>query len=214
MNRRASDDGVGIYGKLPSKRDYVALHVGAPVLAVIEDWLQAGVAASKRQMGERWQDAFLTMPLWRFWLGEQVAGTWCVGSLMPSMDGVGRYFPLTIVSQGQPGELMPPPRCDSPEKWFAQAEARLLSALEPGQRADPIELIRGLPSARSTLDPWPVGGSRPGRSSFTQSDDDRIEAQKRTYWWTNGGERFGARYKCRVGMPDPGCYVNLMTGEV
>ena len=218
----------GIYGKLPSKRDFVALHVSGPILQVIEGWLQGGIAASKNQMGRNWQDLFLTTPIWRFWLGEQITGTYCVGSLMPSVDGVGRYFPLTILSHGAQNAVLPPPLDDPLEDWFAAAESRLLAALDPNLAVDPFGLLQDLPDAQSLAGPPPVASAAPVRRGimFSANDEEggkpvgdrdedyRVSAQMRTYWWTSGGDRFGSRFYSHPGMPDPALYVNLMTGEV
>lgn len=219
----------GIYGKLPSKRDFVALHLSGAVLQIVEGWLQGGIAASRNQMGRRWQDMFLTMPIWRFWIGEQIAGTYCVGSLMPSVDGVGRYFPLTILSHGSPGAALAPPLDDGLEDWFEAAEARLLAALDPNLGTDPFGLLQGLSEASATTPPLPApravpirrgamwsdeGETQDGATTGDRDEDYRLAAQMRTYWWTKGGDRFGQRFYSHPGMPDPGLYVNLMTGEV
>ena len=230
MNQSSSECVTGIYGKLPSKRDFVALHISGPVLAIVEGWLQGGIAASKNQMGRKWQDVFLTTPIWRFWLGEQITGTYCVGSLMPSVDGVGRYFPLTILSHGALHETLVPPLDDPLEDWFANAEARLLAALDPNLNIDPFGLVQDLPSAQALASPGQAGRSQVVKRGNMWADDsesrgngalvgDRDEdyhvaAQMRTYWWTNGGDRFGPRFYSHPGMPDPSIYVNLMTGDV
>ena len=58
------------------------------------------MAASREALGDRWLDVYLTSPAWRF-TGEAGA---CgpvpvVGLMVPSVDRVGRYFPLTIVAE-------------------------------------------------------------------------------------------------------------------
>ncbi|WP_164076542.1 type VI secretion system-associated protein TagF, partial [Stenotrophomonas maltophilia] len=45
-----------------------------------------------------WTAVFLKAPIWRFWCGSSVLGTSLIGALMPSVDGVGRYFPLTVLA--------------------------------------------------------------------------------------------------------------------
>jgi type VI secretion system protein ImpM len=80
----------GLFGKLPAKRDFVALQAPRAFLAVWEKWLQAGVSASRAELGADWQALFLRAPIWRFWLGAELAGAPVLGAFMPSVDGVGR----------------------------------------------------------------------------------------------------------------------------
>ncbi|MEM8811299.1 MAG: type VI secretion system-associated protein TagF [Pseudomonadota bacterium] len=229
MDDDASAGGCGIYGKLPSKRDFIAVRIAGPVLTLIEHWLQGGVAASRNAMGGRWQETYLTAPIWRFWLGEQVAGTFCVGAVMPSVDGVGRYFPLTILSHGRPGMALLPPLDDDLDGWFTEIEARLLSALDPGLTLDAYGLLHGqrdaLAFAEAPLEMraqslrrgmiWATERDQ-GTDSAPSGDRDedyRIAAQTRTYWWTGGGDRFGPRFYSHPGMPDPAFFSALITGD-
>ena len=92
-----------LYGKLPTKRDFIAAGVPREFLAVWEPWLQGSVSASRVTLGDRWQAAFLTAPIWRFWLGSDLCGVDVIGAFMPSLDGVGRYFPLTLIACADPG---------------------------------------------------------------------------------------------------------------
>ena len=83
-----------LFGKLPSKRDFVAIRAPRRFLTVWENWVQAGLASSREQLGNGWQEAYLSAPIWRFWLGRHLAGRPVLGALMPSVDGIGRYFPV------------------------------------------------------------------------------------------------------------------------
>ncbi len=42
----------GLFGKLPPKRDFVAVNAPRPFLTVWENWVQAGLAASREQLGD------------------------------------------------------------------------------------------------------------------------------------------------------------------
>ena len=230
MDQAITQSGIGIYGKMPSKRDFIALHLPGPILSIVERWLQGGVAASKNLMGANWQDTYLTAPIWRFWIGEEIAGTYCIGSIMPSVDGVGRYFPLAILAHGSNEETLLPPLDDPLVPWFEMIEGRLLSALNPDTATDAFGMLEGLPAPGDYRKSAPKvrsseirrgimwsGRTRPDASDKPAGDreeDYRIAAQTRTYWWTNGGERFGPRFYSHPGMPDPSVYVNFLTGEV
>jgi type VI secretion system protein ImpM len=89
---------VGLYGKLPTHGDFLRRRVAEEFVAVWDPWLQGCLADSRAVLGERWLDIYLTSPVWRFALGPRVCGAApAAGLLVPSVDRVGRYFPLTVV---------------------------------------------------------------------------------------------------------------------
>ena len=49
----------GLYGKLPVKRDFVAVNTPRDFLLLWEEWLQGGVSASKISLGHDWLRAYL-----------------------------------------------------------------------------------------------------------------------------------------------------------
>ena len=53
----------GTFGKLPQKRDFIALNLPRAVLEPFETWLQQAVAASRNELGNAWQDIYLVSPL-------------------------------------------------------------------------------------------------------------------------------------------------------
>src|SRR5215211_2120462 len=123
----------GLYGKLPAKRDFVAVSAPRGFLGVFEPWLQGGLSASRLDLGEAWQRVFLRAPIWRFWLGADVcSGMSVAGAFMPSVDGVGRYFPLTVFAIREHPDAILHPELDPQEHWFGELEEFLLSALETG----------------------------------------------------------------------------------
>ncbi len=119
----------GLFGKLGAKRDFIALATPRAFLEAWEPWLQSSLAASRHQMGERWQQGFLTAPVWRFWLGAGICGTTVAGAIMPSLDGMGRYYPLTLHAIADPVAPILPPDIDAQDEWFGMAEEFLLATL-------------------------------------------------------------------------------------
>src|ERR1700692_2160948 len=85
---------------------------------------------SQTALGEAWLDVFLTSPLWRFALASGVVGApvWA-GLLLPSVDRVGRYFPLTIVAELSPG-VLPFELAVAGNSWFDWAETLARRMLE------------------------------------------------------------------------------------
>lgn len=214
----------GLYGKLPGKRDFIALGVPRAVLAAYEPWLQAGLAASRVALGARWQAAYLRAPIWRFWLGPELCGAPALGALMPSVDGVGRYFPLTLVASGD--GLAPPDR-EANAAWFERVDALLLGALDAGRRfEDPGAALAALPDpARPEAAPDLEGLVRieggliaplgPDGLGATVAALRRAQAPcpRSTLWWTEGGEGFPPRVLSARGLPAAYAFATFLSPE-
>src|SRR5215472_2883932 len=119
-----------LYGKVPAKRDFIAIGAPREFLNAWEPWLQGAISASRTALGKKWQSAFLTAPIWRFWLGSDICGRTVIGAFMSSLDGVGRYFPLTLFACADDNATIPPPEFTSQDDWFEAAEAFLISTLD------------------------------------------------------------------------------------
>src|SRR5215468_7749898 len=119
-----------LYGKVPAKRDFIAIGAPREFLNAWEPWLQGVISASRTTLGDKWQQAFLTAPIWRFWLGADICGRSVIGAFMSSLDGVGRYFPLTLFACADDKAAIPPPEFVSQDEWFDAAEAFLMSTLD------------------------------------------------------------------------------------
>ena len=120
---------IGFYGQLPGLGDFVTRRLPTEFVQPWDLWLRESLASSQLQLGDAWLDIYLTSPLWRFGLTSGLAGqTAWVGVMMPSVDRVGRYFPLTLASPLAPDrDLM---AVLGEPFWFERAEVLLLSALE------------------------------------------------------------------------------------
>ena len=120
----------GFYGKLPTKGDFLTRRVPRDFVDVWDEWLQAGMNDSRQSLGEEWLQIYLTSPLWRFVVPPGVLGSsgWA-GVVMPSMDKVGRYFPMTVATELAPpfSQLLVVTTCSA---WFESVENTLLDALE------------------------------------------------------------------------------------
>ena len=119
----------GWYGKVPFLGDFVSRRLVPEFIETWDRWLQRSIAASRQQLGESWLDFFLTSPMWRFAVSPGVCGEYgWAGLLVPSVDKVGRYFPLTFAVPLERGES------DfltifAAEAWFAGLEKIGLAAL-------------------------------------------------------------------------------------
>lgn len=89
----------GYFGKIAAQGDFLRHVLPRDFVGVWDDWLQAGMLESRNALGHRWDDHYLSAPIWRFALAPGIAGASAmVGILMPSIDRVGRHFPLTVAA--------------------------------------------------------------------------------------------------------------------
>ena len=205
-----------LFGKLPSKRDFVAVNAPRGFLTLWENWLQAGLASSREQLGKNWQEAYLRAPIWRFWLGRQIAGAETIGALMPSVDGIGRLFPLTVFASAPDGMAIEPPTRDPMDEWFGSLEARMLTVLDAETPDSPADLAESLPA--------PAFRARPGHTAppmhpvtgifsyLGQQDSDQVH-DGRSYFWTIGGLDYRSQVMACTGLPDPFAFAGLLTGR-
>jgi len=218
----------GLFGKLPSKRDFVAASAPRKFLEVWEAWLQAGVATSRQMLGTSWIDVYNRAPIWRYWLGADFCGEATIGAFMSSVDGVGRSFPLTIFVGEGPLSLLPP-ELDANDAWFEAAEAILLDALAPDANFDEIaqataDLAPPLLQPRATevagIEELPEGAvlvrevDRELGLAFRAARrfGHRRAFATQSFWWTIGGEGFPPLALSVVGLPLATRFADMLTG--
>ena len=96
----------GFFGKLPARGDFVRAGLPRSFTDPWDAWLRQVLPASRRILGEAWEPAWLEAPVWRFALPPGVCGPEPVTGLwLPSVDRVGRYFPLTLACVGVDGSV-------------------------------------------------------------------------------------------------------------
>jgi type VI secretion system protein ImpM len=220
----------GLFGKVSPKRDFIAIHAPRRFLDVWEPWIQSGMSASRQSLGDNWQDAFLKAPIWRFWLGNDLCGTTVIGAFMPSLDGVGRYYPLTVFACADEGETIKPPELDPQADWFAATEDFLLRTLDHGTSYEAI--AAGL----DQLGPPPNGDTRPRAGNTISLPNGMVVAVESeaalpdafasmrlvdhvnvyaasTFWWTVGGEDYPQFAVSGRRMPNPFLFTEMLTGR-
>lgn len=89
--------GFGAYGKMPTLGDFFRVNIAGSFVEGWDKWLQEHLPAARAALGDRWQDSYMTAPIWRFTLAGGLAGPApMIGVMMASVDRVGRQFPLTL----------------------------------------------------------------------------------------------------------------------
>ena len=89
----------GAFGKLPALGDFLRSGLPAAFVGPWDRWLQSVLLAARAATGGGWEAHYLRAPIWRFALAPGLAGPeGAMGVLMPSVDAVGRRFPLTLAA--------------------------------------------------------------------------------------------------------------------
>lgn len=224
----------GFYGKLPGLGDFVTRRLGRDFVEPWDGWLQGGIAASRAALGDDWLDIYLTSPLWRFVLGAGVCGACArAGLMMPSVDRVGRYFPLTIVASLSTGASAFGLLAGEGD-WFEAVEALALSTLDeerPFALDEFDAAVNGLGSPAPAADGTdsvtvlPVLGERPVRLGLAGLAHvanalppllDALTAARLgpfSLWWTGGSDEVEASVLLSPGLPPADGFASLLDGQ-
>ncbi len=223
-------DSPGFYGKLPSLGDFVTRRLPAEFTSPWDQWLQQSLAVSRTQFGDTWLEHYLTSPLWRFVLSPGIAGqrVWA-GVLMPSVDRVGRYFPLTLACALPTG--INAPAVLAVGDWFAAAETLALSALaEPfslesfdagvealGGPPTRVPAVAPTPDTRAHNNAWHLGGPaalHPPEACATLLDQALgFSFLAYSLWWSRGSDRVAPSLLTCQGLPPPEGFSALLDGD-
>ncbi|HEX9396142.1 MAG TPA: type VI secretion system-associated protein TagF [Burkholderiales bacterium] len=130
----------GWYGKIPATGDFVVRRLPEAFREAWDRWLQQSMDGGRERLGTQWQANYLSMPPWRFLLsaGMLTPQAW-TGVMVPSVDAVGRQFPLTIAC-ALPAVRLDLPGClESARRWFDAIETIALDALAPRAEVKKID---------------------------------------------------------------------------
>jgi len=225
----------GIFGKVPTRGDFITRRLPSSFVGSWDAWLQEAITESREQLAEAWLDIYLTSPIWRFALASGVAGqsAWA-GLLMPSVDRVGRYFPLTLAAP-LPEQSNVVQVASDGAAWYAAAETLLLSCLDDGFDLEGFD--RSLIDLRVPLPAHPELGCPTDalRSGAVPENARRLAlpggAQVRdalpillsqalaelyfgySLWWTDGSERVSPSLLLCQGLPPIQGFSALLGGD-
>lgn len=223
----------GFYGKLFTVGDFVERRLPREFVEVWDGWLQAAMVASREQLGGAWLDAYMTSPIWRFGISPGLCGNgaWA-GVLMPSIDKVGRHYPLILAAPVADAEELPHLFGTAEgAAWFADLEHLALSCLNDGFDMDafdqslqcrrpprfaPTSLVSGMPGigagkfARHVV----MQGLEQVSAAFLDVSAALMRRFMPTYsLWSSSSERVGASLLVMEGLPPIDAYADLLTGR-
>jgi type VI secretion system protein ImpM len=185
---------VGCYGKIPARGDFVRFGLPRAFVEAWDAWLARVLTASRAALGAGWLDAWLEAPIWHFALAAGICGSdAAIGLWMPSVDRVGRHFPLTIaavVPGADTADLL-----HDAGGFLAAAEEAGLDAVTAD--APPEALSARLGDAlRQPPGPAPVEPALCPRSG--------------ALWWTAGAPRVPAGCLATPALPDDGAFTAML----
>jgi type VI secretion system protein ImpM len=137
----------GVFGKLPARADFVARGLPASFTDPWHRWLVRGLTAARRELATAFEPAYMTAPFWRFVIPPGACGPApAAGILLPSVDAVGRLFPLTLGAVSP--LLMSSLVLASAQSWFQMLEEAGRDALTVGPDVEAwIARVAGMTTA-------------------------------------------------------------------
>ncbi len=224
MNEAGLGPRLGFFGKVPARGDFVSRRLVRDFTEPWDGWLQDAIATSARQLGENWLSTYLTAPIWRFLLSTGTCGTLpMLGVVMPSVDRVGRYFPLTLAVAVSDSDA-PARTMLGAGAWFEDVEKLALAALDEGTDLDRLD------QDAETI--GPPAGEGPGAARYRSEravsveldgDDTPVAAAmdgvlallvpRYSLWWTSGSEQVKPALVVVEGLPPVERFVALLDGR-
>jgi type VI secretion system protein ImpM len=185
---------IGVHGKIPARGDFVQAGLPRAFIDPWDCWMQRMLAASRAILGEVWLPAWLEAAVWRFALTPGTCGPDAViGVWMPSVDSVGRYYPLTLAAVVADA--------DSPELirqgggFLAAAECVGRDAVENELAPDELaaRLVAAVMSAHTAAGADPL-----------------LCPSEGGLWWTEGAPRVPAGVFASEGLPDENAFSGML----
>jgi type VI secretion system protein ImpM len=230
----------GYYGKLHCRGDFLQRRAPQSFVDAWDAWLQECIHESREELQDAWLDHYLTSAVWRFVLDAGVCdGSSYAGVLVPSVDRVGRYFPLTVVTALDRSHCAIDVAC-SGTRWFEAAEGAVLDALAAyevdfdafderiarlGQplAADAATEAASLACAlRNSTFPlhsphWHVSldtanSLQRAINALAYREINRT-LQPLALWWTEGSRALGPSWLTTRGLPVPRAFTAMLSGQ-
>ena len=224
----------GFFGKLPINGDFIQRNLPNHFVHCWDNWLQENLLACQQKYPSDWLQHYLTSPIWRFFIAPSVIDENAyIGIVGPSVDTVGRYFPITMVT--------PIPRAhvaaifSNPfQKTFEALEAIFLKYLHmnSAQTHSAVDLLcedlllqsrtlenliaqQSIERLPESLDSHRFILSHQGDMSGAVSSLWLMQIMERhketTLWWSNGNQSSAPSFLSSRGLPDKQQFVEMFS---
>lgn len=222
-------DTAGWYGKLPMLGDFAHRRLPLEFVNACDAWLSTGIAASRESLGATWLDTYLSAPLWCFaWSPQVVNASWWFGVMMPSVDAVGRYFPLVLAFSAAHAPTEPPQLAQWAQ-WYEHACECALQTLHDQATLDAFEVALqalGVPSAAAPLaeldsdgaewqfQPTSSGWPADAATLVLRTLAARVQAQ--SIWWPQSLRQLAVPTPATAmpGLPASGRFAAMLRGAL
>ena len=179
----------GFFGKIPCKGDFVGRGLPADFIKPWEAWANNALRGSRALLGGAWAEAWRQAPVWRFSLPGGACGPHAaLGLVLPSVDRVGRAWPLVVAALFQ-GHVKPALPC----RYRA-----FLEQIEDAARE----------AIATDVDPDRLAGKIAG---FALPAFDPADFQD-ALWWTEGAPSVAAQCLAVPGLPAMPHFAALLAG--
>jgi len=121
-----------VFGKLPTEGDYIRLGNDRALLDFLDTWLTAAWAEFMLTSDPRWEQHYRVSPLW--WFAAPFENASVCGVICPSLDAVGRLFPIVVAARSPAADAHT--ALARASAWLNAVQEALIQVLEPpGQAA-------------------------------------------------------------------------------
>jgi type VI secretion system protein ImpM len=146
----ASPLSVAVFGKTPRMGDFLRVGSGGAAGEALEQWVEQGLAMAEAKRGSAWPSIYAAGATYAFiFRPPRASGAKeaLVGVIKPSVDSVGRRFPLVVYSSALPRPNVPWPHVlpIALGDFFDAAATLLLEADSVTGIADMQAALRGVP---------------------------------------------------------------------
>lgn len=224
---------LGFFGKIPLTGDFIHRRMNSVFMNRWDEWLKVNILHSQNMLGERWLPIYSQSPMWRFCIAPGVIDDKAyLGIMIPSVDSVGRYFPLTVV-QAVEAKAIPFILSTKANQWFQNIEDLLLDLLEGYEsvvqvfdtkiaalQADWINDLPSIPSGLNTQDnnyslQLEVSDAGSINHSLSSLMLQNLLGSKKgfTFWWNEGSQAYQPNILLSDHLPAQNQFCALLDGS-
>jgi type VI secretion system ImpM family protein len=221
------------FGKIPLTGDFIHRRMSSVFMNRWDEWLKINILHSQKQLGERWLPIYSQSPMWRFCIAPGVIDDKAyLGIMIPSVDSVGRYFPLTVAQAVDP-KAIPFMLSDTANQWFQNIEDLLLDLLEGYEpnlqifdakiaalQPKWIEAIADIPAGQASMDKafnlrLEVNSANTINHSVSSFMLHNLVESKKgfTFWWNEGSEAYQPSILFSDKLPATDQFCGLLDGS-
>jgi len=158
---------VAVFGKTPRMGDFLRVGAGGPAGEALEQWVEQGLALAEAKRGNAWASIYSAGATYAFVFRPprgSSAREALVGVIKPSVDAVGRRFPLVVYAPALPRTAVPWPHVlpIALGDFFDAAANLLLEAdsvtgvadMQAALRRVPVPLLADADRSAQEYDAW------------------------------------------------------------